>query len=108
MGRLIEDLLTLSRLDRGDALPRQQDVDPDTLLLTVYEQMELLAAQNKIRLLLHLPQDSLPHIQGDRHRLEQLLTILLQNALNYTPEGGTVTLSARLAPDKPRTIQVLV
>ncbi|MDE6674709.1 MAG: ATP-binding protein, partial [Acetatifactor sp.] len=45
---------------------------------------------------------------GDRHRLEQLLTILLQNALNYTPEGGTVTLSARLAPDKSRTIQVLV
>lgn len=108
MGRLIEDLLTLSRLDRGDALPRQQDVDPDTLLLTVYEQMELLAAQNKIRLLLHLPQDSLPHIQGDRHRLEQLLTILLQNALNYTPEGGTVTLSARLAPDKPHIIQILV
>lgn len=108
MGRLIEDLLTLSRLDNGEALPSYQDVDLDTLLLTAYEQMELLAAQNKIRLQLRLPQDALPHIQGDPHRLQQLFTILLQNALNYTPEGGIVTLSARLAPDRPHTVQILV
>lgn len=108
MGRLIEDLLTLSRLDKGDALSQYQDVDLDTLLLTVYEQMELLAAQNKIRLQLRLPQDALPHIQGDQHRLQQLLTILLQNALNYTPEGGVVTLCARLSTDKPGAVQILV
>lgn len=107
MGRLIEDLLTLSRLDQGDALPQRQDVDLDTLLLTVYEQMELLATGNDIRLQLHLPQDSLPHIQGDCHRLEQLLTILLQNALSYTPAGGKVTLTARLAPETP-SVQILV
>lgn len=108
MGRLIEDLLTLSRLDNGEALPSYQDVDLDTLLLTAYEQMELLAAQNKIRLQLRLPQDALPHIQGDPHRMQQLFTILLQNALNYTPEGGIVTLSARLAPDRPHALQILV
>ncbi len=100
MGRLIEDLLTLSRLETacgGDGLlPQRQDVDLDTLLLTVYEQMELLAAQKNIRLSLRLPQESLPHIQGDRHKLEQLLGILLQNALSYTPAGGKVTLAAEL------------
>lgn len=100
MGRLIEDLLTLSRLETacgGDGLlPERQDVDLDTLLLTVYEQMELLAAQKNIRLSLRLPQESLPHIQGDRHKLEQLLGILLQNALSYTPAGGKVTLAAEL------------
>ncbi len=108
MGRLIEDLLTLSRLDKGDARPRYQDVDLDTLLLTVYEQMELLAEQNKIRLQLRLPQNILPHIQGDQHRLQQLLTILLQNALNYTPEGGIVILCARLSTDRPCAVQILV
>lgn len=107
MGRLIDDLLTLSQLDKTDA-PPCQDVDLDTLLLTVYEQMELLANQNKIRLQLRLPQDALPHIQGDRHRLQQLLTILVQNALHYTPEEGTVTLSARLSTDRARTVQILV
>lgn len=100
MGRLIEDLLTLSRLETAcgvdDLLPQRQDVDLDTLLLTVYEQMELLAAQKDIRLNLSLPQESLPHIQGDRHKLEQLLGILLQNALSYTPAGGKVSLAAEL------------
>lgn len=101
MGRLIEDLLTLSRLEMvcgGDGLlPERQDVDLDTLLLTVYEQMELLAAQKGIRLGLHLPQESLPHILGDCHKLEQLLSILLQNALSYTPAGGKVALEAKLS-----------
>lgn len=101
MGRLIEDLLTLSRLEtaqgQGNLLPGGQDVDLDTLLLNVYEQMELLAAQKKIHLRLHLPQDPLPHVKGDPHKLEQLLVILLQNALSYTQEGGKVTLAAELS-----------
>ena len=100
MGRLIEDLLTLSRLEmvsgQGNLLPERQDVDLDTLLLTVYEQMELLASQKKIRLHLQLPPESLPHIRGDRHKLEQLLSILLQNALSYTLAGGKVILSAEV------------
>lgn len=96
MGRLIEDMLTLSQLETT-LLPEPQDVDLDTLLLTVYEQMELLASQKEIRLGLQLPQESLPHIQGDRHRLEQLLSILLQNALSYTPAGGKVTLAAEVS-----------
>lgn len=108
MGRLIEDLLTLSRLDQSDAPLQRQNVDVDTLLLTVYEQMELLAAQNEIRLQLHLPQDSLPHIQGDCHRLEQLLTILLQNALSYTPPKGRIALTARLSHKAPCALQILV
>lgn len=101
MGRLIEDLLTLSRLEtaqgQGNLLPEGQDVDLDTLLLNVYEQMELLAAQKKIQLKLQLPQDPLPHVKGDPHKLEQLLVILLQNALSYTQEGGKVTLAAELS-----------
>lgn len=100
MGRLIEDLLTLSRLEtvcgQRNPLPERQDVDLDTLLLTVYEQMELLSSQKKISLRLQLPPDSLPSVQGDRYKLEQLLTILLQNALHYTPAGGKVILSAEV------------
>lgn len=93
MGHLIEDLLTLSRLEQSPQL-QQQDVDLDTLLLTVYEQTEVLAARKGIRLTLQLPRESLPHIEGDPNRLEQLVTILLQNALSYTPAGGWVALDA--------------
>lgn len=108
MGRLIEDLLTLSWLDRDALLLKQSDVDLDTLLLTVYEQMELLAAQKNIRLTLNLPQESLPHIRGDLGRLEQLLNILLQNALSYTPGGGHITLTARVSPGCPSTVHIQV
>jgi len=105
MGRLIEDLLTLSRLETACApngrLPERQDVDLDTLLLSAYEQMELLAAQKKIRLELTLPPESLPHIRGDCHKLEQLLSILLQNALSYIPAGGKVILSAEVSRHMP-------
>lgn len=94
MGRLIEDLLTLSRLDQDPQLLQRQDVDPDTLLLTVYEQMEVLAAQKGILLTLRLPQESLPHMEGAPGSLEQLITILLQNALSYTPAGGHIILEA--------------
>ena len=108
MGRLIEDLLTLSRLDQGAQLLKWQEVDLDTLLLTVYEQMELLAAQKDIRLELNLPQESLPHIQGDQSRLEQLITILLQNALSYTPAGGRIIMNARVSPGIPSTVHIQV
>ncbi|MDE6517304.1 MAG: sensor histidine kinase, partial [Acetatifactor sp.] len=109
MGRLIEDLLTLSRLetisDQNGQLLERQDVDLDTLLLTAYEQMELLAVQKKIRLELNLPQEALPHIQGDCHKLEQLLSILLQNALSYTPAGGKVILSAEVSRHMPNRVR---
>lgn len=108
MGRLIEDLLTLSRLDQDAQLLEQSDVDLDTLLLTVYEQMELLTAQKSIRLALNLPPESLPHVRGDRGRLEQLLSILLQNALSYTPDGGHITLTAEVSPGCPSTVHIQV
>ena len=94
MGHLIEDLLTLSRLDHGAQLLQRQEVDLDTLLLTVYEQMEVLASRKGIRLTLRLPRESLPHMEGDPCRLEQLITSLLQNALSYTPAGGQIILEA--------------
>jgi len=104
MGRLIEDMLTLSRLDQGMHMMEWKDVDLDTLLLTVYEQMEILAARKGIHLNLKLPEESLPHISGDFSKLEQLITILLQNALSYTPEGGRVMLEARFSS----TVQIYV
>ncbi|MDE7225214.1 MAG: HAMP domain-containing histidine kinase [Acetatifactor sp.] len=108
MGRLIEDLLTLSRLDLGAQLQKQQDVDLDTLLLTIYEQMELLAAQKNIRLELNLPQEALPHVRGDLNRLEQLLNILLQNALSYTPVGGRIIMEAGVSPRNPSAVHIQV
>ncbi|MCM1112842.1 MAG: HAMP domain-containing histidine kinase [Muribaculum sp.] len=115
MGRLVEDLLTISRLDslrltkRGNAarnaltelkrpesaLPESELLEPDTFLTTFYEQTETYATSCGRKLRLELPDETVPRIRADRDRLWQLFEILLQNALNYTEPDGVITLSLR-------------
>ena len=70
--------------------------------------MELLSSQRGLRLELKLPQEALPHVRGDLGRLEQLLNILLQNALSYTPAGGTIIIEARVSPGIPSAVHIQV
>lgn len=69
-------------------------VDLDILLLEITDKFSQFAAQKKQTLTLEVPDDTLPPINGDFQRLDQLLTILLDNACSYTPIGGHITLSA--------------
>jgi signal transduction histidine kinase/GAF domain-containing protein len=92
LGRLIQDILDLSRLERGETPPHREVVDVNAL---VQEQVEIQAvqAQNK-GLALHLePMPDDLQILGDRNRVIQVITNLLSNALNYTPAGGDIWLT---------------
>ena len=91
---LVSDLLLLASADAKTWTIRREDLDADTLLIGVYERFEPLARERNIRLCLELPEEALPHLTGDGQRLEQVLSILLDNALTYTPAGKQVTLSA--------------
>lgn len=102
MGRLVEELLLLSRLDslrfRSDTLGhrhllRVEEFEPDTLLLDTSESLEQLALGQGKKLNLQLPPESVPRMNGDRDKLRQLVEILVQNALSYTGEDGVITLS---------------
>jgi signal transduction histidine kinase len=95
MGRLIGDLLTLARLDAG-ALPLARvAVALDTLVRATSRQMARLAAQHAVRLLLG-PVEPVS-VQGDAGRLEQVLLILLDNAIKYNQAGGSVAVTLRRA-----------
>ncbi len=94
MQRLIADMLLLANSDANSLKLQTEDCQPDELLLFTYEKYELLAAQKQIALKLRLPDIPLPNITCDRERILQVLSILTDNALAYTPAGGTVTLSA--------------
>jgi signal transduction histidine kinase len=88
MSRLVADLLSLARADSGMRLERAE-VELDSVVLEIYQQ--LLANSPHVRL-------SLSHLEpllvlGDRDRLRQLVLILADNAVRYTPAGGSVTLS---------------
>ena len=52
--------------------------------------------------------DGLPHAYADHERLRQILTILLRNAIQYTPDEGAVTVKAWLSTDEPDFIRCTV
>ena len=53
---------------------------------------EPLAARQELTLSLDLPEHPIPSVTGDEEKLMQLLSILLSNALSYTPKGGSITI----------------
>ncbi len=94
LGRLVEDLFTLARLDeRG--LPLQLGaVDLGALLPDVVESIRPLARRaGHITLLCEVARDC-PAVRADPVRLRQILLNLLHNALRHTPEGGVVAVRA--------------
>lgn len=93
MGTLIQDLLVLAAADSRRWNLAKENLDADTLLLDVYETFEPLCRQKKTALHLELPDEELPRIFCDRNRVIQILTVLLDNALSYTQEGGQIDLT---------------
>jgi signal transduction histidine kinase len=92
MSRLVTDLLTLARADAGLHIQRKA-VALQPVVEDVYRQLQLLA--NGRVLELGVLEDGT--VRGDPDYLKQLLLILADNALKYTPEGGRVTLSLNRA-----------
>jgi signal transduction histidine kinase len=87
---LVSGLLVLSRLDAGEAQREWIDVDLAELTASTSEQMRLMAEDRGI----HIESSALEPIvvPGDRGRLKQVIVNLLDNAIRFTPRGGTVTL----------------
>lgn len=93
MQNLISDMLLLANSDSGSLPMHMVPCQPDCLLLNVYEIYEPLAMKKQIRLSLSLPEEMLPDCQWDTERMEQVFSILLDNALSYTPANGKISLS---------------
>ena len=88
---LVDGLLLLSRADAGVLRMDEKPVDLAQLLLEVYEQTQILAASQGVRLDIEAIESAV--ISGDRERLQRLLLNLVDNAIKYTPAGGCVSLS---------------
>lgn len=102
MTRLISDLLTLAAADCRSWELRFQNVELDMLLLKAYEDYLPLSREKGLRLSLELPEtDGFP-AHGDGERLMQVVTILLDNAMEYTPAPGSVQLLLRYGRSSAR------
>lgn len=90
MGRIIEDLLTLTKSESG-ALPLAiGDLSLSDLLQELYLKGRVLADPKHIKVNLHHRADSEIWIRGDDLRLRQIFLNLLSNAIRYTGEHGTI------------------
>ncbi len=96
LGKLIEDLRTLSRADAGELPIERRAVAPARLLEDVRAINQHRAGQKKIVLKLRVP-EGLPEINVDPDRMMQVMSNVVDNALHYTPEGGRILLSAQVA-----------
>lgn len=100
MSRLIGDMLALANADSGTWTVHPAPVEPETLLLEAAEHYERTAHDKGIRLSVTLPELPLPRCNWDGERILQLLTILVDNAISYTPIGGAVCLNGTLAGER--------
>jgi heavy metal sensor kinase len=89
--RLIEDLLTLARADAGAAILQLRCEDIVPHVARAAEQSALLAAAKSVQFSRSIPAAPLT-LSLDSRAIERLLLILLENAVNYTPAGGSVSL----------------
>jgi len=96
LGRLVTDLRELALAEAGQLAIERRPVDVGELAQRVVAAVEPAAAEKGIALAATIaPQ--LPIIPADADRLRQVLHNLLSNALRYTPDGGQVIVSVRLA-----------
>jgi two-component system phosphate regulon sensor histidine kinase PhoR len=96
LGRLVDDLLTLSDLELGRTDLKRQAVEAGELIDRVIEVLN----DRSVRAGIDLAQEvapGTPSLDADPDRVEQALLNLVDNAIKYTPEGGRVRVSARAA-----------
>lgn len=89
---LLQDLLTLSQIETGGIKMKLTQIDLLPLCEDVIDQLQKLAEKKEVVVKLISPKQEVLAI-ADEQRIAQVVSNLVSNAINYTPEGGEVTLS---------------
>lgn len=93
MGKLVDDLLTLARSDSNQLQIQSSIIALDSLLSEVTDQFRVLGHTQEIEIITDLQKPL--SLWGDEGRIRQLLIILLDNALKYTPSSGRIEVNGR-------------
>ena len=91
--KLVNEILDFSKLENGKMDMNFKPVDIKSLSYEVISNIQQLATNKKIEIHNNIS-DNLPKVYADKDKIEQVLTNLLDNAIKFTPENGSVTLEA--------------
>ncbi len=103
---LINDILDMSKIEAGKRSLQEVTLNIDTIVLSVSHLVAARAKEGKVKLNLHIPHN-LPSLRGEEKAMKQILANLLTNAIKFTPDGGSVTLSAMIDQDDQMVISVV-
>lgn len=104
LSRMIEDVLSVSQIESGASRLERAELRVDHMLRQAVQDMQANADERGIQLSLRVP-SKVPPVAGDRHRLHQVWINLLGNAIKYTPESGTVSVTVQ---SDDHSVRVLV
>jgi two-component system phosphate regulon sensor histidine kinase PhoR len=96
--QMINELLDLSRIEQAATVIRHDEVLVPPLVAASMRRLRTFAERQGV-VLIELVPDDLPPVRGDEERLDQLLMNLLHNAIKFSPQGGTVTITTDEHPD---------
>ena len=100
LSHIVDDLLTLAKADSAQISIDQKPVDLAALMNDILDDAQILSTEKGIRVDLHTNEPAT--VMGDELRLRQLFRILVTNAVQYTDNGGTITLSSITRNDEAR------
>jgi two-component system phosphate regulon sensor histidine kinase PhoR len=101
MERLVNDLLRLARLDAGQEVPEFAHCDVAALIDSVVRDFEPLSSAKR-QVVRHHVTDAACALVVDPSKLHDILRNLVENAINYTPEGGTIEIDADVIDERYR------
>ena len=99
MTHIVQDLLTLSRLDSGRSELKLARFSFGAAVQDLYNAVYMEARRHNHRLELKL-EEELPEIVADRERVLQVMMNIVSNSIKYTPDGGHITISAGRRADR--------
>lgn len=92
---LVSDLLELSRLELGEVELKRSPCDLHTFHVPILDVFEPLLEESELVLKWEIP-EQFPKVNVDRQLFMQVFVNLIDNAIKYTPDGGTITVSAKI------------
>ncbi len=103
---LINDILDMSKIEAGKRQLQETVLNIEATAHSVSRLVDARAKAGKVRLNLHVPHN-FPALRGEEKAMKQILTNLLTNAIKFTNEGGSVTLSAIVDKEGQMIISVI-
>jgi len=100
MSRLLEDLLDISRIAHGKIVLKKERFDINQAVNDAVETVRPLMIVENFKFNLSLPPSGSIYLKADKIRVEQIFINILNNAIKFTPEGGSISINVDRSGDK--------